>query len=283
MMLKRLRIIPVVLLLTLAFAQCQKPSFVLGQKKMAEVTKDMLLTDAYIQHSYPPDSVAALYYESVLEKYGISREQYDSSVVWYSENAYRLADIYALVEKELTETKNLTDTFLADSLHRYRIRFEHPSLENGNLWANSTRLVIPAKTTLWAYSQSVSPIEAFEPSDTIRWSADFIGTPPDSLSLSAQLLIVSELGYRYQKISNAATIQGQRWESTFVLPDSLPTSPRYTLTLLLRKSTNPLRLQHISLGKPQIPQTPSEGQVQMTEAEGSEANSELEPLSQAPE
>lgn len=93
---------------------------------MAEVTKDMLLTEAYLQQNYLPDSVSVLYYESILDKHGISRARYDSSLVWYSENSYRLADIYALIAEDLTERKNLVDTFLSDSLHRYRLRFERP-------------------------------------------------------------------------------------------------------------------------------------------------------------
>lgn len=248
-MLKRISIIAAVLILTLAFVRCQKPSYVLDQKRMAAVTKDMILTEAYLQQNYQPDSIAALYYESVLDKHNISRGKYDSSLVWYSENSYRLADIYTLIGKELTEAKNLTDTFLSDSLHRYRIRYEKPIFESGNLWANSTRLFIPSSTTLWSYTQSMTPMETYQPSDTIRWRADIIGTPPTSLDINAQLLIVSQLGYKYKKIKSTSTIEGSKRENIFVLPDSLPVMPRYTLTILLEKSAEPLYLQHIFLGK----------------------------------
>lgn len=249
-MLKRLSTIFIVCIVALIFIQCQRPSFVLDEKRMTAVTKDMVLTEAYLQQNYLPDSIAALYYESVLEKHGISRAKYDSSLVWYSENSHRLSDIYSLIEKELKEVKNLTDTFLSDSLHRYRIRFERPTFESGNLWANSSRLMIPPSTTLWPYSQNITPQDPFQPSDTITWTADIIGESPTSIDLTAQLLIVSQQGYKYQKLKSTPTIDKNRWESTFVLPDSLPELPRFTLILFLRKSQEPLYLQHIYLGKP---------------------------------
>lgn len=216
---------------------------------MAEVTKDMLLTEAYLQQNYLPDSVSVLYYESILDKHGISRARYDSSLVWYSENSYRLADIYALIAEDLTERKNLVDTFLSDSLHRYRLRFERPNFEDGNLWANSSRLVIPASTTLWPYTQNLAPLISFQPSDTIRWSAEIIGTSPKTLDLTAQLLIITQIGNRYQKLVNFPTYKDEKWEINFILPDSLPVFPRYTLILLLKKSAETLLLQNISLGK----------------------------------
>lgn len=280
-MLKRLSTILAVLVLALIFVRCQRPSFVLDQKRMAAVTKDMILTEAYLQQNYQPDSVAALYYESILEKHGVSREKYDSSLVWYSENSYRLADIYALIGKELTETKNLVDTFLSDSLQRHRIRFERTNFESGNLWANSARLVIPASMTLWPYTQNLTPLEPFEPSDTIHWSADIIGTPPATLDLTAQLLIVSQLGYRYQKLTSIPTIEGQKWESRFVLPDSLPDFPRYTLILLLKKSAEPLHLQHISMGKALPPQLEVSEMPELERADNPEG--EIQPTADVPQ
>lgn len=274
-MLKRLSTILAILIVTLTLVQCQKPSYVLNKKEMTAVTKDMLLADAYLQQHYEPDSIAALYYESILDKHKISREQYDSSLVWYTENSYRLADIYDIVGAELNASKDLVDTLLSDSIQRYRTRFEGAQDQMHNLWSNSTRLYIPSKQMLWSYTQSITPEEPFNPLDTLLWKARIIGDKPDTLELSAQLLIVTQEGYRYKKIGSTPTLDKERWEASFVLPDSMPSNSRFTLLLVLKKSRQSLYLQHLSVGKPSLPdlelKKPDDSESQTTDELSPEA------------
>lgn len=240
---RRLKLILYLAVSLLLLTQCQKPMGVLGKKKMREVTKDLILVEAYLQQAYQPDTVQLEYYERVFVHHGVTRAEYDSSFVWYSANPHKLADIYNQIKTELESSKAQLDTFLVDSVQRYRVRFE--PIES--LWANESRLYVPSSQTLFAYSQTVNGSDEFEPLDTLLWCASHVGPLPDSLWADCQLLITNQDGYRYTKVGSPVTIDvdSMRLISKLVLPDSLPPNGRYTLFILLHKGKMPLQLDQV--------------------------------------
>lgn len=243
---KRLKIVTLLLSLLLLLTQCQKPYSVLGEKKMRAITKDLLLTEAYLQQNNHSDSITLAYYEGVFKKHGVTRAKYDSSFVWYSANAHKLSDIYTQINNELEASKAVVDTFLTDSIHKYRVRFE----PGESFWSTDKRLYIPAKERLFIYTQSIYNSEDLQPSDLLLWSAVGVGELPDTLDLEVQLLILNQDGFRFDKIKGSQiSINAFRLESKLLLPDSLPPNPRFTLFLKLQKSNHPLYLQQISLAK----------------------------------
>lgn len=247
---KRLRLGTIFLLLMLLMIQCQKPFGVLGEKKMRAITKDLILTEAYLQQNNYSDSIAISSYEGVFKKHGVTRAEYDSSFVWYSANAHKLSDIYTQINAELEASKAVVDTFLPDSILKYRVRFE----PGESFWSTDKRLYIPAKERLFIYTQSIYNSEDLQPSDSLLWSVIGVGELPDMLDIEVQLLIVNQDGYRFDKIkgsqiSTSLLTNSLRLESRLLLPDSLPPNPRFTLFLKLQKSNHPLYLQQISLAK----------------------------------
>ena len=78
------------LLLVLSLISCDKtPRGVLSVNDMAELIADLQLADAYIEnHSseFENDSSKLIIKQSVLKKHGITREEYDTSLVWYAHN-----------------------------------------------------------------------------------------------------------------------------------------------------------------------------------------------------
>lgn len=243
---KRLRLGAIFLLLMLLLTQCQKPFGVLGEKKMRAITKDLILTEAYLQQNNYSDSIAISSYEGVFKKHGVTRAEYDSSFVWYSANAHKLSDIYTQINAELEASKAVVDTFLTDSIHKYRVRFE----PRESFWSTDKRLYIPAKERLFIYTQSIYNGEELQPSDSLLWSAIGVGELPDTLDLEVQLLILNQDGFRFDKIKGTPVLTNAlRLESKLLLPDSLPPSPRFTLFMRLQKSHQPLYLQQLSLAK----------------------------------
>ena len=217
---------------------------------MRAITKDLILTEAYLQQNNYSDSIAISSYEGVFKKHGVTRAEYDSSFVWYSANAHKLSDIYTQINAELEASKAVVDTFLTDSIHKYRMRFE----PGESFWSTDKRLYIPAKERLFVYTQSIYNSEELQPSDSLLWSAIGVGELPDTLDLEVQLLIVNQDGHRFDKIkgtqiSTPLLINTLRLESRFLLPDSLPPNPRFTLFLRLQKSQQPLYLQQLSFVK----------------------------------
>lgn len=213
---------------------------------MRAITKDLILTEAYLQQNNYSDSIAISSYEGVFKEHGVTRAEYDSSFVWYSANAHKLSDIYTQINAELEASKAVVDTFLTDSIHKYRVRFE----PGESFWSTDKRLYIPAKERLFIYTQSIYNSEDLQPSDSLLWSAIGVGELPDTLDIEVQLLIVNQDGHRFDKIKGSQiSINAFRLESKLLLPDSLPPNPRFTLFLKLQKSNHPLYLQQISLAK----------------------------------
>lgn len=98
------RLILPLLLISLALASCVKrPSGVLSDKKMTKVVADMELADAYIKSNPSGDvgSKSEAIEAYVLEKHGVSRAEYDSTMAWYARNVDDYYQFCNLVDKEL--------------------------------------------------------------------------------------------------------------------------------------------------------------------------------------
>lgn len=78
----------VFLLLGLVMVGC-RPRGVLSTSKMREVLFDLHKTEAILQqcgYNYGHDEAVAKYYYVVLEKHGVTKAQFDSSLVWYTDH-----------------------------------------------------------------------------------------------------------------------------------------------------------------------------------------------------
>ncbi len=113
---KNILIYPLALVFLVFFSCAESKSKakagILSEGKMVELLVDTHLVDALIS----ADSSAAQmkrdkglsYYPSVLEKYGISQAQMDSSVAWYMRNPAAYARVYEAVLKDLEARKMAT-------------------------------------------------------------------------------------------------------------------------------------------------------------------------------
>lgn len=109
--------------LLLSFGACTiRPRQVLSAGKMREVLYDLHRTDGIMQvkgYNYGHDEDLARYYQVVLQKHGVTQAEFDSSIVWYTDNPKRFNKIYPPVIKrlqaeydrlKLADEARLTDT-----------------------------------------------------------------------------------------------------------------------------------------------------------------------------
>lgn len=92
-----------VLLLFLSLVGC-RPHGVLSSKQMRSVLYDLHRADAILQaagYNYGHDEDVAKYYQAVMDKHGVTQAQFDSSLVWYTNNPQLFDKIYPRVVKEL--------------------------------------------------------------------------------------------------------------------------------------------------------------------------------------
>lgn len=97
---------------TSCFEKKGDSTFYLSERKMTEFLIDLHTADAimHTEQNTPPEKYdkALYYYPSLLEKYGITRAQADSSVSWYSRHPKQFARIYEDVIREL-ERREIKD------------------------------------------------------------------------------------------------------------------------------------------------------------------------------
>lgn len=95
----------VILLVAIMFSSC-RPSSVLSSREMRALLIDLHRADAVLQvagYNYGHDEAVAKYYQSVLDKHGVTQAQFDSSLVWYTDNPQIFDKIYPRVVAELEE------------------------------------------------------------------------------------------------------------------------------------------------------------------------------------
>lgn len=81
-----------------------RPRGVLSTREMRNVLYDLHRADGAIQvagYNYSHDTELAAYYKSVLDKHGITQAQFDTSLVWYTDNPQIFNKIYPAVIERL--------------------------------------------------------------------------------------------------------------------------------------------------------------------------------------
>ena len=93
----------IILCLLLAVVGC-RPRGVLSNREMRNVLYDLHRADGALQvagYHYSHDQEVAAYYKNVLDKHGITQAQFDSSLVWYTDNPQIFNKIYPKVIERL--------------------------------------------------------------------------------------------------------------------------------------------------------------------------------------
>ena len=91
------------LLVCVAMLGC-RPRGILSNREMREVLYDLHRADGAIQvagYNYSHDQELAGYYKNVLDKHGITQAEFDSSLVWFTDNPQIFNKIYPKVIERL--------------------------------------------------------------------------------------------------------------------------------------------------------------------------------------
>ena len=94
----------IILLLGLVLLIGCRPKGIISSREMRDILIDLHKTDGLLQvcgyqHGY--DETRNIYYAMVLEKHGITQAQFDSSLVWYTNNPQIFNKIYPKVMERL--------------------------------------------------------------------------------------------------------------------------------------------------------------------------------------
>ena len=134
-----LLLLPVLLLLS-----CERPLGVLSEKQIEAVLFDIHIAEAEIsnnQMDFRTDRQRQELYASVFEKHKITREQFDTSLVWYGKNLSKYLDIYDRLSKRYS--------ILSDSIAARIDRQNMPTVDADsglvNLWKMPSALMLTSQ------------------------------------------------------------------------------------------------------------------------------------------
>lgn len=146
-------------LVLLSSACSRRPDGVLSDDEMTDVMVDMKLAESYA-NSYggsPSDSIPQRIARAVLDKYGVSRADFDTTLAWYGRNFDDYVGLYDKMESRLAERQK-----------------DYVSVEAsgedgaGDLWPYSRRMFISPKGDSDGFTFSVSRPDV-KPGESLRW------------------------------------------------------------------------------------------------------------------
>ncbi len=84
---------------------CEVPYGILGKDEMATILADIHLTEATVgqKYAYSAHETKCAYFESVFEKHGITREEFNASLDWYARHPKAFVSVY---DDALEQLKN---------------------------------------------------------------------------------------------------------------------------------------------------------------------------------
>lgn len=129
----------IALLAIILFAACSKvPKHILSEKDMQKVMIDMMMAESMLSNNYQTfrgDTTKLALYESVFKKHHISRELYDSSLIWYGQNL----DIYMKVyDRALTDINKM----IADLGDVQAAAAPTSTSDSVNIWPRRNSLIL---------------------------------------------------------------------------------------------------------------------------------------------
>ena len=185
-----------ILLLILVGCKVERPKDVLPPSKMEEVLYDYHLAQVMGSEMTGENTYKrGLYVDYVFAKHHITREQLDSSLVWYARNPKDLSTIYerlgGRIEREMEDIKQRQAMVL--SRHAQPVEGD-----SADLWYESRHFILTPSPIDNYRSVSIPFDGNFHKCDTIRWTFEtmFIGQKPHGL-VHPKRLAVASLIVRY--------------------------------------------------------------------------------------
>ena len=114
----------VILCVSLAIVGC-RPRGVLSNKEMRNVLYDLHRVDGALQvagYNYGHNQELAAYYKAVLDEHGVTQAEFDSSLVWYTDNPQIFNKIYPKVIARLQEDVDYQEQLREERLEKRRTK-----------------------------------------------------------------------------------------------------------------------------------------------------------------
>ena len=212
------------LLVAMLNTACDVPYGVLNQDDMAAVLTDIHLTEALVgqQYSYNDYGTKRACFESVFQKHGITRDEFNESLDWYAHHPKAFADVYVVTVAQLGQKRADVEAYLyhpeANPERRHVIDSIDVWTRPQRLFADSTcydtlrfeladsLLLVGTERYLWQFRRRIERRDTVEPA-WLRWYAVYADGICDSIVYRlADSMATYAYNVRY-KVRNDAALQ----------------------------------------------------------------------------
>lgn len=170
----------------------KRPDGVLADKEMVELMADMQVAEAYMQNhnaGYASDSIRDSAVQWALDRRGLSKAQFDSTMTWYGKNIDEYRDLFAKVDKELLKRQK-------------KIPGEtEETLDISDLWPYSRHILISENGSSNSLTFSIQT-DQLAKGDRINWKMHLNGSPSVNMLLGVDYDNGTS-AYSYQNNSDA--------------------------------------------------------------------------------
>ncbi|MBQ5887787.1 MAG: DUF4296 domain-containing protein [Bacteroidaceae bacterium] len=134
---KAVRIFSLLLLVLLVSCRVETPKNILSQGKMGEVLYDYHLARALIdKEHYAGYYKEKLVYRAVFEKHGITKEMFDSSLVWYNRHPKQMVEVYKGLESRIKNEQASFALLRSARVDGVDLDFAHLGSNISELWTS---------------------------------------------------------------------------------------------------------------------------------------------------
>ena len=158
-----------VAILSCAFVSCSVdlPSYVISEGKMEQVLHDYHLAQGMAEaQGDDPEKMRYMLVQKVFEKYGITEEQFDTSMVWYSGHASHLDKIYKNIEARYERESREAGLNVSESDKYVRYTAEG---DTANIWPGNDFFYVKGSRGENIYSLVIPADSTFKKGDTFMF------------------------------------------------------------------------------------------------------------------
>lgn len=145
-----------------------RPDYVLDEQQMTTLLTDIHRAEGLLEaqkSQYDEVEQQQAVMAAVLVKHQVTRAQYDSSLIWYSQNLKQLIRVYARVKSNLEQEAEQWENIIAES----QLAPLSPEGDSVQLWREDTYLILdPARMTQMHYFE-VKADSNFHAADSLDW------------------------------------------------------------------------------------------------------------------
>lgn len=222
--------------LLLLLTACEVPIGIAGKKEMTAILVDVHLTEAAVgqKYSYNDNATKRAYFESVFEKHGITRDDFNASLEWYAQHPRLLTEVYADVVKKIEDKRDAVDNYVyhpeenpvfrhvIDSLNIWTlpqtlqtVGMQHDSLR---FELTDTALFGIGEKYVWRFRQRIAKDSTMRADARLKWFIDYDNGMADSI---VYRLPDNTATYDYKvRLKSCDTLKIRRIYGFFVVTDN---------------------------------------------------------------